>query len=793
MFRNYFKLAWRNLLKRKATSLINILGLTLGFACAVLIYLFVSFHLSYDDFHENDDRIYRFVTDEVTDDIEYEIAVPPGFAHTIRNDFAFTEKVGRYVNRPEELITIKEGGKVLKFKEDMAFAEKEFFEIFNFPLQRGNIEDFKQANTALITPEMAKKLFGNEDPLGKELTIDSKETFRIVGLLKPIPKNTFLDKQLFASFASLKPYSEFAASDGYNGITSSLQTYGLLLPGQDPSAIEKQLEPLPAKYRPHQKNKHHYRLQLLKDKHLDGRYAGGISANVLWIVSLIGFFVLLIACINFINIATAQSAFRFKEVGVRKVLGGQKKELLLQFLTEMILLTTISLILGLAIAFLALPFFNELVDLQLSFSSLFKVKSVVLALVALLLVSLLAGLYPGIVLGRVKPIMALKNRLSPKDTGGVLTRKILVTTQFAISIGLIVATLVISKQLNYSINSDLGFDTSVVMVDIPEDIEPIKFNSMKDRLLASPAIESISACYASPGASVNDWGTSVVYDHRPEMEEFHVQMKMADKDYLKTFGLKLIAGRNFFEKKDTVDEVLVNRAFAEKLSVKNPEDLINKEISLSGKYFQGRIVGVVENFHDVGFESAINPVAILPQMEYGSLALKLNNQEVTTALTAIEKEWTAAFPNSIYDYKFLDERVADMYTAEKQFLSLGKVFSILAIIIGCLGIYGLISFFVIQKTKEIGIRKILGGSLTDILSLFTRDFLIMIGIAGLIAVPVTFLLMRQWLQNYVYRTSIDIWIFVAAIAIVLIITMAIIIYKGVKAILSNPIKSLRTE
>ena len=469
MFRNYFKLAWRNLLKRKATSLINILGLTLGFACAVLIYLFVSFHLSYDDFHENDDRIYRFVTDEVTDDIEYEIAVPPGFAHTIRNDFAFTEKVGRYVNRPEELITIKEGGKVLKFKEDMAFAEKEFFEIFNFPLQRGNIEDFKQANTALITPEMAKKLFGNEDPLGKELTIDSKETFRIVGLLKPIPKNTFLDKQLFASFASLKPYSEFAASDGYNGITSSLQTYGLLLPGQDPSAIEKQLEPLPAKYRPHQKNKHHYRLQLLKDKHLDGRYAGGISANVLWIVSLIGFFVLLIACINFINIATAQSAFRFKEVGVRKVLGGQKKELLLQFLTEMILLTTISLILGLAIAFLALPFFNELVDLQLSFSSLFKVKSVVLALVALLLVSLLAGLYPGIVLGRVKPIMALKNRLSPKDTGGVLTRKILVTTQFAISIGLIVATLVISKQLNYSINSDLGFDTSVVMVDIPED------------------------------------------------------------------------------------------------------------------------------------------------------------------------------------------------------------------------------------------------------------------------------------------------------------------------------------
>ncbi|MBC2839395.1 ABC transporter permease [Robiginitalea sp. SC105] len=794
MIRNYFITAWRSLRKRRTTSLINLLGLTIGFACAVLIYLFVSHHLGFDDFHTDADRIYRLNTDEETDYIEYEGSVPPGMANEIRNEFTFSEAVARYADWQEDVLAVERDGATQKYRETLAFVEPEFLEIFNFPVRGGTPDALEAPNLAFITEEVAMRLFGRRDAIGETFVLGNTETIRVAGILDPLPEKSLFDREILVSFPTLKVYSEWVTSDSFRGITSMLQTFVRVRPGTDPAAVEAQLAALPGKYRPDSKNIHHYRLQPLLDIHLGGLYPGGIQERILWIVSLIGFLVLLLACINFINITTAQSLNRSREVGVRKVLGCGRHQLLRQFLSEVFLLSLFALVAGLLTAWLALPYFNDITGLSLGFESLVNPGSILFMLGILVLVTLLAGFYPGVVLGRIPPVLALKRKLTQRDSGGLRTRQVLVTLQFTISIGLIIATLVVGRQLRYAVESDLGYDTSVLMLPIPSDLEPRQLESLKARLSNHSAISQVSSCFASPGAPNNIWGTSVRYNSRPEVEEFAIDVKVADRDYLGTFGLDLVAGRNFFEKRDTVDEVLVNRTFARMVGAESPEAVLGKEIAVGGKYVRGRIVGVVEDFHDSDFTSRINPVFIAPEPgNYGEFAVKLQAGRLREGIAHLEKTWTGAFPDLLFEYEFVDERVAQQYATETQFLTLGKLFSLLAIGIGCLGIYGLVSFFVAQKTKEIGIRKVLGGSVTDILALFTREFIGLVVVAGAIAIPLTAFLMESWLQNYQYRTPLEWWVFALATAAVLLITLAIIVLKGSKAAWSNPVKSLRTE
>ena len=730
MIKNYFRIGWRNLIKRKGFAMINIAGLALGFSCSILIYLFVNHHLQYDTFHSDSERIYRIVTEEHRDIIQYDASVPPGFAHAFKADYHYAEKVAKIATWTNQLVILNETD---KRKEDLVFAEDEFFDILNFPLVNNSRIALTDPHTAFITERAAKKMFGDEEALGKTFQLENEQAITVIGILKDLPKSVIVG-DIFISFETLKDFDSFLATEGWGGINGTLQCFAKLYPNQDVSEIEEAIQGYVKKFRPTSKNIHHYKLQPLADIHFNPRYSGGINPKTLWIFSSIGLFLLIIATINFINISTAQSISRSKEVGVRKVLGSQKNSLFWQFITETFLITLVSFLVSLFIIVNITPLFNTLFSLELSLDDLLTSNFLLFSLLMLLGIALLSGSYPGIVLARIAPLLALKGKVTQQDAGGFVTRKVLVVAQFVISIVLIIGTISINKQINYAIHSDLGYDKSeMVMVPLPTRLEDSKLQSLKNQLAQLAGVEKVSACFASPGAAENMWGTSVQYNNKPETEEFTIQAKMADKDYLSTFNLELVAGRNFFEK-DSTDEILVNETFAKQMNLKSPEEVLGKAINISGGTIKGTIVGVIKDFHDRDFHESINAVFIAPDNEaYNEIAIKINMSDASTLLPEIEQQWTSAFPNYIFEYDFLDDRVANLYESEQRFLSLTRLFSALAIFIGSLGIYGLILFFVVQKTKEIGIRKVLGGSVFHVLTLVTQDFLKLLIIAGLIA------------------------------------------------------------
>ncbi len=792
MFRTHLKIAWRNLKKRKVFTFINIIGLSLGFGCAILIFLFINHHLQFDNFHQNSDRIFRIVTEEHRNDVEFETAVPPGFADGFRSDYNYAEKVAKLFIREDWQINSTTTSK--RFKENIAFAEPEFFEIFNYPLtQELNTRTLIEPNTAYVTQKFASRMFGDENPLGKNFILENTETIQIIGILNDLPNNTMIKGEVFLSFKTLESYDNFASSNAWGGINGSLRCYALLHPNQNINNIEKSLIALVTKHRPRSKNVHRYKLQALHEIHFDNNY-DGINVSLLWIFGLIGIFLISVACINFINISTAQAFSRSKEIGIKKVLGSFKQHLFWQFISETFIISLFAMCLGVVIAIAVLPYFNALFELHLSASALLNIKLISFTIGMLICVSLLAGSYPGILLARILPTLALKGKLTQKDAGGKLTRKVLVTTQFIISILLIATTIIISRQINYAINADLGFEKdAIVMVEIPEDLEPVKIEGLKERLAQLAGVENVTACLASPGASNNNWGTGIKYHNRPEYEEFSISAKMADVDYINTFDLQLVTGRNFYTG-DSITEVVVNEKLAQQLGLTSPDELIGKRVELNGGSIKAAIVGVIADFHDKNFHEKINPIFIAPQTNaYSELAIKINDRDVKNTLAGIEERWKEVFTKYIYEFDFLDENVARQYQEEQRLLSLSKLFSTLAIFISCLGLYGLISFFVAQKTKEVGIRKVLGSSVTGILILFIQDFFKLILIAGAVATPLAWYFMNNWLQNYTYHTKIHWWIFATSIGGLLIITMLTISYQAIKAATANPIKSLRTE
>ncbi len=794
MFKNQLKIAWRNLLKRKVFATINILGLAIGFGSAILIYLFLSYHLSFDDFHPNQDRIYRMATEEHMDDVTYSASVPPAFAKVFRDDYAYAEKVAKIVNREGLIIDVEQNGELHKYRKDVMFAEEDFFKIFNFPLSNGsNNISLSAPNTAVITQSEALELYGSTEVIGKTFVLENNETIEITGVLKDVQNTSFLNHGIFIAFENLEEYSSFAYGENWGGITTNLQCFALLKPNQDINGIETALLELPKEHRPNSRNTHVYKLQPLSKIHLNYEY-GGLNPTFLIVFGIIGLFLIVIACINFINISTAQAFYRSKEIGIRKVLGSFKKQLFWQFLSETFLISLFAILLGIVIALLFLPAFNALFEIQLTMESLISLRFIGFLFMLLVLVSFLSGSYPGILLSRIVPILALKGTLNHNDTGGATTRKVLVVAQFVISISLIVATMVISRQIEYATKTDLGFEKeSIVMLEVPETMDSGGFYELKERLKQVVGVQQVSGCLTSPGAGNTFWDTTVKYNNRPEREDFSISIKVGDEDYLDAFNIPLVAGRNFF-KNDSITEMLVNEKFAEKVGASSAEELLGKTLAVNGERIEAAIVGVVKDFHDGSFTDEIKPVFIAPTVRwYNELGIKINHLNTKTTLMQLEKEWSQTFSNHIFDYRFLDERVAAQYETEQRYLSLSKVFSGLAIFIGCMGLYGLILFFVGQRKKEVGIRKVLGSNIADILALFSIDFLKLILIAGAISVPLAWYFMDYWLQGYTYRTQIHWWYFAIAILTVLTLTLITISYQTIKVALKSPVKSLRTE
>lgn len=794
MVKNYFKIAFRNLKRNKAYMAINVGGLAIGIACGILIFSLIKFQLSFDGFHKNADRIYRIVTEQHRDNISYTAGVPSPLGKAFRTDYTYAEQVARIATFEDGLITIKTDATDKKFKEKegTAFTESSYFDIFNFPLVQGNIATaLTEPNTAVITESLAKKYFGSTDAVNKMFRLDNKIDFKITGILKDLPENSDQKCGIYLSYSTLKDYNDWLASDdAWGGIQSSMSCYVLLRSGVNPAIVEKVFPSYVKKFRTESKNVHVYKLQPLKDIHFNERYTGVMSKNKLWVLAFIGLFLIITACVNFINLATAQALNRSKEVGVRKVLGSRKGQLFWQFIAETSLITFIAAAFAIVLSYLALPYANNWFGLQMHMRLFSDWRLLLFILLLAVLVIFFAGSYPGIILSGFQPIAALKNKITQNNVGGLNTRRSLIVFQFAISQVLIIALIVIAKQMSYSENSDLGFIKDAVVM-VPAAGNPQKAKTLKSELQRLNGVQEVSLCFAPP-ASTSSWNTTPKYDNHSEEESFRVSVKAGDADYIKTFGIKLLTGRNIFPS-DSAKEFLVNETFVKKLNLTDPQQVLGKALQVNGN-INGHIVGVVKDFHDQSFYADINAVCIVSiSNNYNSYAVKISLANVPGTLASIEKTWSKMNPEEIYDHEFLDDHIASFYKTEDLMLTLIKVFSLIAIFIGCLGLYGLVSFMAAQKTKEIGIRKVLGGSIVHILWMFGKEFGRLIFFAFLIAAPVGYWLMNGWLQDFKFRVQMGADVFLLAIFVTFFIAAITVGHHSVKAAIANPVKSLRSE
>jgi putative ABC transport system permease protein len=795
MIKNYIKIAWRNLTRNKAYAAINVIGLALGVTCGLLIFTLVTYHLSFDTFHLNKDRIYRVVTEFKAENIEYQTGVPQPLGKAFRNDYAFAEKVAMVKSLRKMLISLPDGKEVKKFNEkgNVAFAEPAFFDILNFPLIDGNEKTaLSEPNTAIITQRIAKKYFGDENPMGKILLANNKTEYKITGVLKDIPANTDRKEEIYLSYQNLKDeYPAIANDNSWRDVSSSLQCFVLLKPNVAMTDVDNAF---PAFTRKHYKAEDAkvtvFKLQPLSDIHFNKNFNGDADMKHLWAFSLIGLFLIITACVNFINLATAQALGRAKEVGVRKVMGGLPKQLFWQFIAETALITFFAVAIAYVLAKISLPYLNTLLGTKMQLDIFSNIQTGLFLGILTFLVIFLSGSYPGLVLARFKPVLALKGKLSQKHIGGFSLRRILVITQFAISQVLIIGTIVIAAQMNFSKTTDLGFNKDgIVLLPVPSD-NKVQMNSLKTRLATIAGVKSVSLCFQPPAAQ-SDHYTNAHYDNRPKDELWELNQKNADAQYIQTFGLKLVAGRNMFPS-DTAREFLVNETVVKKLNLRSPQDIIGKMFRAGG--VTAPVVGVVKDFYNASFHEDIAPIAMTSSyLEYNNCAVKVDLHDIKSTLSAFEKTWNETYPDQLFSYQFLDQEIAEFYDQDNMMLKLIEAFACIAILIGCLGLYGLISFMAMRKTKEIGVRKVLGASVGNIIWLFGKEFSTLLLVAFIIAAPLALLAMHSYLQDFKYRIQLGPGIFLIAIASTFLIASLTVGYRSIKAALTNPVKSLRSE
>lgn len=804
MIENYFKTAFRNLLRRRNYAIINITGLAAGIAICLVIFIVIRYETSFDNYHKRKDRIYRVLTEyhhADAPDIFYGKGVPSPLPAALKNNLAQAEKVATVYSEGNDQIQVLDdnGQSIKKFKEEhgVFFTEPSLFDIFDFKWLAGNTSSLKNPNSVVLTKSIAEKYFGDwEFAIGKNIKWNNREILKVTGILEDIPENTDLQLKVVISFGTGYT-ADFAKSTNWDGTQSSYGCY-ILLPANVPaSSFNTQLRAFVKKMKSPE-NKDSHIIQPLSKIHYDtktGDFSGRtISPGLIRALWLIAAFILLIACVNFINLSTAQAVNRSKEVGIRKVLGSNKWGLKMQFITETFLIVFISIVLAMVIAILTLPFISSVLSKPLSFDVAGSSAIILFLLSLAFLVTALAGLYPSIVLSRFNPINALKNKMATAGTKGISLRRGLVVFQFVIAQALIIGTLIIVKQMNYFTHQPLGFDkTAIVNIPFPGDsVGTSKLDYLRRELVDIKSIQNISFSSNTPVEDDNDMWSTFKFNHAAKETDFYAITKFADDQYIPTYKLRLVAGRNL-RPSDTAREFLASEKLVKNLGIDNPQDVLNKEINLWGS-INGQIVGVVKDYNDRSFRRGIDPVLITTvKRGYNQAGIKLIAADVSSTMKAIEKIWNQTFPEFVFEYKFLDDKIESFYKQENQLSSLYKIFAIIAIFLSCLGLYGLASFMAAQRIKEVGIRKVLGASVSSVVYLFSKEFIILVSIAFIIASPVAWYFMHNWLQDYVYRINISWWIFIVGGLSAIIIALGTVSFQAVKAAIANPVKSLRTE
>ncbi|UII26219.1 ABC transporter permease [Fulvivirga maritima] len=798
MIKNYLKLTFRNLIKNRVSTIINLLGLTIGISTCVVIFLFINNELSFDKFNPNYDRIYRVVTEGINaSGTSYESAVPSPMAEVLRNDLPQLEAVTR-VYEPTDYQVAYEGEKWTQ--DDVMFADSMFLEVFNYPLvEKGAVKPLTGPNQVLITESVAKKHFG-DNAIGAVFRLNHMEDVEVVGILQDPPANSHIQFSVIASYPTLS--AKFIGFDIFSWeFIGGIHNYVKLPEQVTRESVDADLLTIQKKYDPDSENgkKKRYFLQPLSEVHFDQAYSEGnfeytMDMTYIYVLACIGIFIMVIACVNFINLSTALAVKRAKEVGMRKVLGANRKQLIIQYLSEAFIITFLSALFSLGVVERSMPFINYLMGVQLSMAMVIDPTFIIFFTLLIIVVMLLSGLYPALILSSYNPARALKTKITDVNSTSLFLRKGLVTFQFMVSQVLIIATLVIATQMDYFKNKPLGFGKEhKLMIPFFSGNDINKLEAFKKRVTAQKDVQEASLAL---GAPTSDNNLESNFFAEGIKESMNTQLKAVDIDYKDTYDIQLLAGNWFTHEQKGLEnyELVVNESMVRKIGFSNPEDALGKRIKFGIEGINAPIVGVVKDFHMTSLQSEIDPLVLFQYKPfYFELGVKINGHQMPETIADIEAVWNELFPGYVFEYQFLDEELAKNYESEQTVFSLFKIMSAIAISIGCLGLVGLVSFLVSQKSKEIGVRKVLGASVGSIFMLFGRGYIKLVFIAFIIAAPISWWAMQQWLTSFAYRISFTPLFLLAGVFINIVIAIATVGFQSIRAAMANPVDSLKDD
>ena len=825
MIRNLFIIAFRNLRKNKFFSSLNIFGLGIGMAVFLLIAQYVHFERSYENFIPDRKNIYRISLvayrnqELISASAENYPAVGPAAKNEIPGIVSYTRLYN--MGYKNNVIITNENARPepIAFKQRrFLYADSSFLPMMGYEMIKGNARTaLAEPLSAVISEKYARMYFGNEDPIGKTLHLhdddSNDELATVTGVFRELPPNTHLKFDILFSYKTLFGRGDWARRRyDQSWSRADMYTFIQLKPGMDPKTVDAKFSAIVNKYKPQLRESHEpqmLNLQPLKDIHLYSDLAEEPETNgnatIVFFITLIGIFVLVIAWINYINLSTARALSRAKEVGVRKVVGAFRHQLIVQFLVEAALVNLLSLIIAYGLVMLSLSYFNTISGLSLNISYLYQSWFIVLLFILWIAGTSLSGFYPASVLSSFKPVTVLKGKLK-SSAGGILLRKGLVVAQFMASVALIAGTFIVYSQLHYMLSRDLGMNIKQVLVTDRPGVAPndnkdrTAFNSeidlFRDELKKSPDIEAVSASVTVPGKQ-REYKTTLKKFGSNSNDSIIVRVNSMDYDFLDVFKMHLVAGRNFSKEypKDSDTSVIISETAARLLGFRKPEDAVGKTLVLPE--FGGWkpiVAGVVNDYHQVSFKKSLEPSIFFCAPYDGEYySLRINTDHLSQTIQRIQQAWTKAFPGNPLEYFFLDDYFNQQYSNEQKFGKLFTVFAVLAIIISCLGLFGLSAYTATQRIKEIGIRKVLGASVPDIAKMLSRDFVKLVLIAIVIASPLAWWVMNRWLQNFAYRVQISWWIFAVAGIAALLIAMLTVSFQAIKAAIAYPVKSLRTE
>jgi predicted permease len=804
MLKNYIKIAWRGLTRSKWVGLINILGLTIGIAAALLLFVVVEYELSYDKFQRNYDQVYRIYTqNKIEDGLEYTPGVANPFPDALMAEqLAFDKVIPIIVENEVQINVIQESSDIPnKYKaETVFFSTSGYSDLFDLEFLSGTIKSLDQPDQVVLNQTQASTYFGNwEKAVGKTVELTNGVKFEVSGVVADLPENSNFDFDLLASYETLRSHEDEFGYDlaEWGSTGSNFQVYVLSKPETDLLLAQSQLDGFSKKHFEGRGNSEiSHLMQPLSEIHfgtnlepLSGRLVRRSTINTL---ILVGVFILIMASINFVNLTTSLAIGKSKEIGVRKVMGSSRSQLIFQSLGETFLSVLISTGLALILGNLLLPFMDKIADIPADVS-FFQPMIAGFMILLIVLLTLLSGFYPAMIISGFKPIQALKNKFQGAEIGGVSIRRGLVVLQFAIAQILMIGTLIAVRQMNLVQETDLGFNKEAIYyMEVPSDkITNQRIESFKQELIRIPGVKAASMASDAP-SSGNNSASNFYFDQKSEDVPFPAFFKLADEDYFDLYEMEFVAGTGY-PASDTIRNVVINETMAKKLLIASPEEAIGKSIKLGGGAWVP-ITGVVKDFTQNSLREEMKQLVMTTKItSYRQVAVKLEETANKATLDAIKAKFEQLYPEQIYTANFLDESIAEFYESEQKLALVYKIFAGLALLISCIGLYGLVSFMIGQKVKEIGIRKVLGATVSQITFMLSKEFLIMVLVAFGIAIPLAYFMMKDWLETFAYKTELSAGLFILVMAASLVLTLLTVGSKAIRAAVANPVDSLKDE